>query len=328
MRSIAEHRTWYLEGIADRAIHLDDGRAAGIYTMEKFAGLTRAQRFKTGIRPVRLDAFDVLRISAPTEFSRSCEVHLRDIMFSYPRCSECALFVGDARFGAGRVEMIVGDNGAGKSTLASVICGLAKENCGNIEINGASIKEKKQLSFSYEVMQEINHQLFCDSVEDEIVLGAARLDTSDLESVPGRMDLCGVRNRHPLTLSGGQKQRRAIAATVSTVSSQPSFAPSSSRSRSWSSLAGGIVRDKQERLGIRGREAPKRLRLSEVEVVTDSSMASASGGGLIVRVGGKPCKVREGERTTKRSVSARASLEDPSLPHDSISLVAVICNRG
>ncbi len=48
------------------------------------------------------------------------------------------LVVGDARVGAGRIEMMVGDNGAGKSTLVSVICGLAKENRGTIAIDGAS----------------------------------------------------------------------------------------------------------------------------------------------------------------------------------------------
>ena len=110
--------------------------------------------------------------------------------------------------------MIVGDNGAGKSTLVSVICGLAKENRGTIAIGGTSIKARKRLPISYEVMQEVNHQLFCDSVEDEVVLGAARPDASALEPVLDRMDLRDVRDRHPLTLSGGQKQRCAIAAAV------------------------------------------------------------------------------------------------------------------
>ena len=211
---VAEHRTWYLEGIADRAVYLDGGRVTGSYAMEELAGLTREQRLETGIRPVRLDAFDIPRTSAPTELSRSCELHLRDIAFSYSRRSECSLSVGDARFGAGRIEMIVGDNGAGKSTLASVICGLAKERRGTIAIGGTSIKARKRLPISYEVMQEVNHQLFCDSVEDEVVLGAARPDASAPESVLDRMDLRDVRDRHPLTLSGGQKQRCAIAAAV------------------------------------------------------------------------------------------------------------------
>ena len=211
---VAEHRTWYLEGIADRAVYLDGGRVAGSYAMEELAGLTREQRLETGIRPVRLDAFDIPRTSAPTEPPCSCEIHLRDLAFSYSRRSECSLSVGDARFGAGHIEMIVGDNGAGKSTLASVICGLAKERRGTIAIGGASTKARKRLPISYEVMQEVNHQLFCDSVEDEVVLGAARPDASALESVLDRMDLRDVRDRHPLTLSGGQKQRCAIAAAV------------------------------------------------------------------------------------------------------------------
>jgi energy-coupling factor transport system ATP-binding protein len=63
-------------------------------------------------------------------------------------------------------------------------------------------------------MQEVNHQLFCDSVEEEIILGASHPSAQALESVLDRMDLLDVRGRHPLTLSGGQKQRCAIAAAM------------------------------------------------------------------------------------------------------------------
>lgn len=211
---IAEHRTWYLEGIADRAVYLNGGRVAGIFSMGKLARLTHKQRLETGIRPVRLDAFDLPREDITTALAPTHEIRLRNVAFSYSRRSGRSLSVDDARFGAGRIEMVVGNNGAGKSTLISVICGLDKEDRGVVEMDGTQTKARARLPLSYEVMQEVNHQLFCDSVEDEIVLGVARPDASTLESVLDRMDLGGVRGHHPLTLSGGQKQRCAIAAAV------------------------------------------------------------------------------------------------------------------
>lgn len=213
---IAEHRSWYLGGIADRAIYLEEGRMVGVYDMEELAGLTHEQRLETGIRPVRLDTFDIPRADVPTQSPSSHEMRLRDVAFSYShsRRSERSLSVGDARFAAGRVEMVLGNNGAGKSTLVSLICGLDREGRGAVEMDGTQLGARTRLSLSYEVMQEVNHQLFCDSVEEEVVLGAARPDASTLGSVLERMDLGGARGRHPLTLSGGQKQRCAIAAAV------------------------------------------------------------------------------------------------------------------
>lgn len=64
------------------------------------------------------------------------------------------------------------------------------------------------------VMQEVNHQLFTDSVEEEIVLGTQGLSADRLEHILEQMDIADLKERHPMTLSGGQKQRVAIAAAV------------------------------------------------------------------------------------------------------------------
>lgn len=63
-------------------------------------------------------------------------------------------------------------------------------------------------------MQEVNHQLFTDSVEEEIVLGVKNPSVDRLNDVLAQMDIDGLKGRHPLTLSGGQKQRVAIAAAM------------------------------------------------------------------------------------------------------------------
>lgn len=66
----------------------------------------------------------------------------------------------------------------------------------------------------YLVMQDVNHQLFTESVFDEIVLGTDNTDTNKVEQVMERLDLISFRERHPMSLSGGQKQRVAIAGAI------------------------------------------------------------------------------------------------------------------
>ena len=64
------------------------------------------------------------------------------------------------------------------------------------------------------VMQDVNHQLFCESVEEELRLGMEERDEGALERVMEALALTPFRERHPLSLSGGQKQRVAIASAL------------------------------------------------------------------------------------------------------------------
>jgi len=63
-------------------------------------------------------------------------------------------------------------------------------------------------------MQDVNHQLFCESVEEELRLGMESGSEADLDRVMDALDLTPLRDRHPLSLSGGQKQRVAIASAL------------------------------------------------------------------------------------------------------------------
>ena len=62
-------------------------------------------------------------------------------------------------------------------------------------------------------MQDVNHQLFCESVEDEVLLGASDTGKEIQERAREIMQKLGIwefRDKHPMSLSGGQKQRIAI----------------------------------------------------------------------------------------------------------------------
>ena len=67
---------------------------------------------------------------------------------------------------------------------------------------------------SYMVMQDVNYQLFAESVAAECTFGIRHPDTALAEKTLAELGLAPFRERHPNTLSGGQKQRLAAAAAM------------------------------------------------------------------------------------------------------------------
>jgi len=55
----------------------------------------------------------------------------------------------------------------------------------------------------YMVMQDVNHQLFCESVDDEVRLGMSRDNEKDVPDILKQLDLLPYADRHPVSLSGG-----------------------------------------------------------------------------------------------------------------------------
>ena len=64
------------------------------------------------------------------------------------------------------------------------------------------------------VMQDVNYQLFSDSVESECLLGNIGVTPERANTVLSEIGLAELSNAHPQSLSGGQKQRLAIAVTL------------------------------------------------------------------------------------------------------------------
>ena len=215
---IAEHRMWYLKELADRVLYMKDGKIEKEYTMRELDSMSVAERMETGIRPVSLyDFFPIIKeqIERSGDIRGNASIQMKNVYFSYKKYEgKSSLAVADACFPSGAIIAVIGNNGAGKSTLASVIAGLLKNKKGALTVNGTIQSAKERLSMSYMVMQEVNHQLFTDSVKEEIVLGIKNPDEAALNTVLKKMDIGHLKDRHPMTLSGGQKQRVAIAAAV------------------------------------------------------------------------------------------------------------------
>lgn len=139
---------------------------------------------------------------------------LRDFCFRYKGSKKPNLSIKECDIPKAAVIAIVGKNGAGKSTFVRCFCGLEKKAKGFLEDEGEKYKASKRLASSFLVMQDVNHQLFTESVEEEILLSMKEKNEALLESLLKEFDLPEFRGRHPMSLSGGQKQRVAIACAI------------------------------------------------------------------------------------------------------------------
>lgn len=111
------------------------------------------------------------------------------------------------------IVAITGRNGIGKSTFARCVCGLEKSE-GTILIRGHKKKRKELLKECYMVMQDVNHQLFTESVLDEVMISMKEENEQLAEEILSKLDLLPFKDRHPMSLSGGQKQRLAVASAI------------------------------------------------------------------------------------------------------------------
>lgn len=206
---IAEHRTYYLKDLVDRAVYMENGRIVREYLMEDLEHLNCEEQLHSGIRTVDLLSYPVTSHAAA---SVSHEITLKDVHCSYDKTE--ALSIPELSLPSGRITAIIGTNGAGKSTFVSWICGLMKKAKGTFLLDGKVQHAKDRVQKSYLVMQEVNHQLFSDSVREEIVLGNSQRAEESLREIMTSLDISELAERHPMTLSGGQKQRVIIASAM------------------------------------------------------------------------------------------------------------------
>lgn len=205
---VSEHRLYYLRGLADRFIYITGGKVEKDYSAAEFESLTEQQRAKLGLRTFILE--DLLPPKALPQAGQQME--LRNFCFAYKNEPE-TLHIRESKIPANRIVGIIGNNGAGKSTFSRCFCGLEKR-CGEVIWNGRTYRPKDRLNTCYMVMQEVNHQLFTETVLDEVLISMEEENQEWAEEILAELDLIGFKDRHPMSLSGGQKQRVAIASAI------------------------------------------------------------------------------------------------------------------
>ena len=205
---VSEHRLYYLRGLADRFIYLAEGQVSRDYSAAEFEQLTEQQRSNMGLRTFALER--LLPPVLPQQEKTALALH--NFRFAYKNEPE-TLHIMDCEIPTNRIVGIIGNNGAGKSKFSRCFCGLEKR-CGEIVWNGRKYRPKDRLSTCYMVMQEVNHQLFTESVLDEVLISMEEENQERAEEILNRLDLLAFKDRHPMSLSGGQKQRVAIASAI------------------------------------------------------------------------------------------------------------------
>ena len=98
--------------------------------------------------------------------------------------------------------------------MTRCLCGLLKEVEGTVRLDGQALKAKQRNKVSFCVMQDVNHQLFSDSVWNECELAQRDCPSERIEEILKSFDLLDFKDRHPMALSGGQKQRLAVATAI------------------------------------------------------------------------------------------------------------------
>ena len=142
--------------------------------------------------------------------------------YSYPNGS-IALKNINLNIFKGELVGIMGKNGAGKTTLIRTLNGLIRPIKGNIYIDGVNLSSKSIALLSKKVgiiFQNPNHQLFANTIEEEIKFSLGNLDLTKeeikvrLNEVLKKFKLEKYRERSPLNLSGGESKKLAIASII------------------------------------------------------------------------------------------------------------------
>ena len=200
---IAEHRLNYLRSVMDRVVYLKGGRIIQEFTVAQFRTLTERERISMGLRTLK-----ETQITIPKCTDLKGELCVERIISRYKE--------EEISFGAnsGDVIGIVGKNGAGKTTLCKIICGLLKEQSGRVIYQGKKLTRRQRQRLCAMVMQDVNHQLFTDSIVEECELAAPEASKEKIDKLLQGFDLLPYKEVHPAVLSGGQRQRLAVCQAV------------------------------------------------------------------------------------------------------------------
>jgi energy-coupling factor transport system ATP-binding protein len=149
-------------------------------------------------------------------------IEAKDVRFTYPSGVEAlkgvTVTVSDGDFVA-----IMGQNGAGKTTLVKHFNGLLKPTKGKVLVDGTETTKVSVARLARNVgfvFQNPDHQLFGETVEDEISFGLKNFgfEKAVVETrVTWALNLLALaqyRRTSPFMLSGGERKRVALASVL------------------------------------------------------------------------------------------------------------------
>ncbi len=217
---VAEHRISYLWDLADRTVVLKDGQIVRELSRTQMDTISEEELHELGLRSARHPELvsgshsqEMLKQVQHDSGDTTCFLALQNFRYKY-RNGYLALNIPQMQIPVGKITAITGNNGDGKTTLLNCLCGLGKRSKGTLLYNGKSYKPHQRQKLIYLVMQDVNHQLFTESVLDEVLISQAEENEEVARRILATLDLEAFADRHPQSLSGGQKQRVAVASAI------------------------------------------------------------------------------------------------------------------
>ncbi len=149
-------------------------------------------------------------------------IEVENLYFRYPNGVD-ALKGVSLVIKCGEFVAIMGQNGAGKTTLVKHFNGLLKPSKGTVRVDGVETTKTSVATLARNagfVFQNPDHQLFSETVEDEISFALKNFGF-DEETIEKRITwalnllaLVQYRKTSPFLLSGGERKRVALASVL------------------------------------------------------------------------------------------------------------------
>lgn len=244
---ISEHRLHYLIDIADRFVYMKNGSIDRIMSSEEMKALSDEDLRELGLRCTDLKS---IRIGEQLESLKSSSKDIWSSAVPALEAVDLSCSRGNARIvdidrfalPQNSIVAVIGDNGCGKSTLTEALCGLLPSS-GSVALEGRFLSARERSEKCFMVMQDVNRQLFSESVKEEIMLGCD-IDENRAMELLDSLALGDYGERHPASLSGGQKQRVAIASALCAGKDMILYdEPTSGLDRRGMELFGALLRD-------------------------------------------------------------------------------------
>jgi energy-coupling factor transport system ATP-binding protein len=149
-------------------------------------------------------------------------IEVKDLYYTYPTGLEALkginLTVNDGEFLA-----VMGQNGAGKTTLVKHFNGLLKPTKGEVIVDGVNTRDTSVAKLARNVgfvFQNPDHQLFSETVEDEIAFALKNFGykpdviEKQVDWALNLLDVVQYKKTSPFMLSGGERKRVALASIL------------------------------------------------------------------------------------------------------------------
>jgi len=154
------------------------------------------------------------------------DIELRNVKFSYPNRTDCAIEGISFKISAGERVALIGRVGSGKSTIQRLIMGLYQPTEGAVLLDGIDLRQLDPADVRRNVgsvSQDVT--LFHGTLRENITFGLPYVDDSAVVAAADVAGLTEFINRHPRgfdmpvgergeSLSGGQRQGVGLARAV------------------------------------------------------------------------------------------------------------------